>query len=42
VPALIEAIENSLGWDNLSDAFLAGAGSLGTALLRYEGFREAS
>jgi redox-sensing transcriptional repressor len=40
IPALIEAIENSLGWGNLREAFLVGAGSLGTALLGYEGFKE--
>lgn len=38
VPALIEAIESFLGWDNTTDAFLVGAGSLGTALMGYEGF----
>ena len=40
VPALIAAIEHFLGWDNTTEAFLAGAGSLGTALMGYEGFRE--
>lgn len=35
---LIAAIENFLGWDNHSDAFLVGVGSLGRALLRYDGF----
>jgi len=40
VPALIAAIEHFLGWDNTTEAFLVGAGSLGTALLGYEGFRE--
>lgn len=38
VPTLIEAIEEFLGWNNNTDAFLVGAGSLGTALLGYEGF----
>jgi len=42
VPALIEAIESALGWDNFSEAFLVGAGSLGTALLGYEGLRGCS
>lgn len=37
---LIEAIETFLGWKNTSDAFLIGAGNLGTALMGYEGFRE--
>ncbi|MFP4104595.1 MAG: redox-sensing transcriptional repressor Rex [Phycisphaerae bacterium] len=35
----IEAIEKFLGWDNLTQAFLVGAGHLGSALLGYEGFR---
>lgn len=36
---LIEKIEAFLGWDNTTDAFLVGAGSLGTALLGYTGFK---
>ncbi len=40
VPALMAAIEHFLGWDNTTEAFLVGAGSLGTALMGYEGFRE--
>lgn len=39
LPELIHAIESFLNWDNVSDAFLAGAGSLGTALLGYPGFK---
>lgn len=39
VPVLIAAIESFLGWDNAQEAFLVGAGSLGTALLGYEGFK---
>lgn len=39
VPALIAAIEQFLGWDNATEAFLVGAGSLGTALMGYEGFK---
>ncbi len=35
---LIEAIENFLGWDTVTDAFLVGAGSLGHALVGYENF----
>ena len=35
---LITAIERFLGWDNANEAFLAGAGHLGTALLRYDRF----
>lgn len=40
VPALIESIEKYLGWDNNADAFLVGAGSLGSALLGYSGFQK--
>lgn len=40
VPALIDAIQDFLGWNNTTDAFLVGAGSLGSALLGYEGFKE--
>lgn len=40
VPELIAAIENFLGWNNASDAFLVGVGSLGAALLGYDGFAE--
>jgi redox-sensing transcriptional repressor len=32
--------ETVLGWDNTTDAVLAGAGSLGTALLGYERFNQ--
>ena len=38
VPELIHAIETYLGWNNVNEAFLAGAGNLGTALLRHERF----
>jgi redox-sensing transcriptional repressor len=37
---LINSIEAVLGWDNTTDAVLAGAGSLGTALLGYERFSQ--
>lgn len=40
VSELIAAIEKFLGWNNTRDAFLVGAGSLGAALLGYEGFAE--
>lgn len=40
VDELIAAIEGFLGWNNTRDAFLVGAGSLGVALLRYQGFAE--
>ncbi len=37
---IIEAIEEFLGWTNTSDAFLVGVGSLGHALLGYQGFEQ--
>jgi redox-sensing transcriptional repressor len=37
---IINAIEDLLGWSNTSDAFLAGAGNLGRALLGYKGFEQ--
>lgn len=37
---LISAIEQFLGWDVVTDAFLVGAGNLGEALLGYPGFTE--
>jgi len=40
VPDLIGAIQEFLGWNNTTDAFLVGAGSLGSALLGYSGFQE--
>lgn len=38
VPSLVQAIERFLGWNNSTDAFLVGAGNLGSALLGYPGF----
>jgi redox-sensing transcriptional repressor len=38
VPELIQAIETFLGWNNVTEAFLVGAGNLGTALLGHERF----
>src|SRR3569833_993172 len=38
VPELIQTIETFLGWNNVNEAFLAGAGNLGTALLGHERF----
>ena len=38
VAELTAAIESFLGWDNVTDAFLVGAGHLGAALLGYEDF----
>lgn len=40
VSGTIEAIEKFLGWNNLNKAFMVGVGHLGSALLRYGGFRE--
>lgn len=39
VYALIQAIEEFLGWNAPQDAFLVGSGALGTAILGYDGFR---
>ena len=39
-PALMRWIEDFLGWNNTKDAFLVGAGSLGSALLGYDKFRQ--
>jgi redox-sensing transcriptional repressor len=38
VTELIHAIETFLGWNNVNEAFLVGAGNLGTALLGHERF----
>ncbi len=37
---LLSAITVCLGWDNFTEAVLVGAGSLGSALLGYQGFKE--
>lgn len=37
---LMEGIEEFLGWNNARQAFLAGAGHLGTALLNYQRFSD--
>ena len=37
---LIRDIEKALGYDNINDAVLVGAGKLGRALMDYQGFRE--
>ena len=39
VEELIATIYDFLGWNNLTEAFLVGAGALGSALLGYDGFR---
>jgi len=38
--AVIDALEDFLGWKNVNDAFLVGAGSMGSALLGYRKFEE--
>jgi redox-sensing transcriptional repressor len=40
VSELIETIEDFLGWNNTTDAYLVGVGNLGAALLGYQGFKE--
>ena len=40
VDELIDAIESFRGWDKETTAFLVGAGSLGSAILGYQGFNE--
>jgi len=40
VPELMGIIEDFLGWNNTTDAYLVGVGNLGAALLGYQGFRE--
>jgi redox-sensing transcriptional repressor len=37
---VIEELEQFLGWKNLNDAFLVGAGSMGSALLGYHKFEQ--
>jgi redox-sensing transcriptional repressor len=39
VSELIGAIETFLGWNNTNEAFIVGAGNLGSALLGYERFK---
>jgi len=38
IAALVDAIEHFMGWKNVTEAFLVGVGSLGTALLGYQKF----
>ncbi len=40
VVELMNAIERYLGWDNITDALLVGAGRLGAALAGYTGFAQ--
>jgi redox-sensing transcriptional repressor len=37
---VIEELERFLGWNNINDAFLVGAGSMGSALLGYRKFEQ--
>lgn len=37
---LIDELERFLGWNNVNDAFLVGAGSMGSALLGYHKFEQ--
>ena len=37
---VIEGLEQFLGWKNLNDAFLVGAGSMGSALMGYHKFEQ--
>jgi len=39
IKQILTYIEQFLGWNNTTEAFLVGAGHLGQALLGYEGFR---
>ena len=40
IQELQSSIRKFLGWDKVSDAFLVGAGALGSALLGFQGFQE--
>jgi redox-sensing transcriptional repressor len=40
IAELLSTIEDFLGWNNTTDAYLVGVGNLGSALLNYQGFRE--
>jgi redox-sensing transcriptional repressor len=40
VKELLGNIEDFLGWNNTTEAYLVGVGNLGSALLGYQGFRE--
>jgi redox-sensing transcriptional repressor len=40
ISVLMAAIENFMGWNNMTDGYLVGVGNLGSALLGYQGFRE--
>jgi redox-sensing transcriptional repressor len=40
LPEVIDALESFLGWKNVSEAFLVGAGSMGSALIGYRKFEQ--
>lgn len=40
VPGVVEGIEEFLGWKKVNEAFLVGAGSMGSALLGYRKFED--
>lgn len=40
IDELIDAIQDFLGWNRKTNAFLVGAGNLGAAIINYEGFAE--
>jgi len=40
IDILINTLENFLGYNNITDAFLVGVGSMGTALLKHESFKK--
>ena len=40
VPQLIDVLEEFLGYRNVKDAFIVGAGNIGTALMKYKGFAD--
>jgi len=40
ITSVIEELERFLGWNNINDAFLVGAGSMGSALLGYRKFEQ--
>ena len=40
VNALLTALQDFLNWNNVTDAFLVGAGNVGKALLNYPGFEK--
>lgn len=40
VSSTITAIEKFMNWDNMTDAFLVGAGNMGKAIISYGGFKQ--